>query len=244
MHRTRRLAALCILVVAGCRSTGPSLGVGEHLSYPGFETFPTPRTFDGPGLVFRIDDKGSRFPVTQLAVSVEPAGEEEFPRLSQQSNWNAGLVASFLSTTLNLDASSKYTLEICIGTGSRERTFDDAIDEALGKADVTFKTGSRYFIIRETIATPSMSLKLLDNDETSAKLKAELDKKVSSDAELKWKWNSQEKVTLVSDFKIPHRVFFLAEELLPPGHPVVGEGKIRRLSVKPGEVQWTSEARD
>jgi hypothetical protein len=230
-----------LALLTGCRSTGAPVGVGEHLSYPGFETFPTPRTFDGPGLVFRVDNTGKKFSVTQLPVRVEPVGEEEFPKLSQKSNWSAGLVANFLSIVLNLDASSKYTLEVSLGRGSRERTFDDAVDEALKEADIRFRRDNRYYIIRETIATPSVSLRLLDNDEASAKLKAEIDKKVSGDVEVDWRWGSEEKVTLVSDFAQPHRIFFLVDELLPPGHPVVGEGTIRRLPVAPGDVRWDSE---
>lgn len=239
-HCSSSLSLLALLALAGCNSLDrSSFDVGTHLRYPGFETFPTPRSFDGPGHVFRVDGAGKKFTVTQLGVRVDPVGEEEFPEYHQKSDWGANAVAKFMSVALSAGMSSDYTLEVSLGPGSRERTYDLDIDEQLLAAQLDFKPGNRYYVVRETIAVPWVKMTLLDTNEANARLRNAIDKKIIDDATLGWSWTSNDKVSLVRSFRTPHRLFFLADELTPSN---VAEKQVRRQTPPMGSVAWASES--
>jgi hypothetical protein len=55
--------------LVGCsRPVKPDLD--KVVVFEDFDTYPTPRTFDGPGYVFRVDKEKKKFPVLKLKVKV------------------------------------------------------------------------------------------------------------------------------------------------------------------------------
>jgi hypothetical protein len=118
----------------------------------GFQTFPTPRTFDGPGTVFRIAEDRTKFPVTTLIVRVQQVGKEQFANSTQTGQWTLGALLKFWGAQEILSdpevsgkAGSSFQLTIQIGEGSRERTDDSEVAAALKAASIDYRDGSHYF---------------------------------------------------------------------------------------------------
>jgi hypothetical protein len=148
------------VTLAGCRTKGGELGIDPIVQYPGFKTFATPRTFDGPGTLFRIDEQGTRFPVAKLGVSVDDAGTETLPSTEWKKTWGLNAVLQYITLgTVSGEASHATTLTVRFGPARRERTFDDDIDRAI-VSHGTWKEGSTYYVIRETIAFTTLEYEL------------------------------------------------------------------------------------
>src|SRR4051812_16481017 len=64
------------------------------ISYQGFQPFPTPREFDGPGTVFRKDGDVVYF-VTSLPVKVDVAGKETLVSGKVNGKWNGNLLSQY-----------------------------------------------------------------------------------------------------------------------------------------------------
>src|ERR1700730_1320420 len=91
------VATVAVLLFSGCPPKPPKpLSTLPDLGLTGFQTFPTPRTFDGPGTVFRITRERIRFPVTRLNVPVEQAGDESFANYTKKVEWSLGFVLKYL----------------------------------------------------------------------------------------------------------------------------------------------------
>jgi hypothetical protein len=215
--------ACSLIFLAGC-SSSKLTDISRSLRYEGFDTFPTPRTFDGPGYVFRIEKQSKKkFPVTELNVKREPpVGQEAFPSYNQIVRWSATLVASYLGapetviTTASADASNDVDVQIKLGLGKRYRVYDDAVEEALKSARIRFREDSDYYVVREAIAVPTISVILARKATATAGIRAMFQKIVDTTANVHWE--DQSKASLIQDFgQQPHYVFFTVDRVVPSG---------------------------
>jgi hypothetical protein len=81
------------------------------LHYPGFQTWPTLRDFDGPGTVFTVRD-GAFDVVGKTSVAPTLAGNEVLGELRSSGDWNANVLEKFLGPTLRIEAKSRTNIEV------------------------------------------------------------------------------------------------------------------------------------
>jgi hypothetical protein len=247
-------SGLCVTLIAvastGCQRPGPVAIVGHSIELdPGFQVFPTPRTFDGPGTVFRVDQNHTRYPVTELRVQVKDVGEEQVGTYAKHSSWKLSALANFLGAIKNLlvdpsvsaDLSKTINSTFEFGEGHRERIVDEKeLNDSLNKSGVTFRKDSRYFVIYETIAVPKIKVVITNGSELSAEAKADLKKVANADIGIKG--DSESEFALIKNFDKPFRVFYTAEEILPGGVGLNENGGAEIVKLKPEEQPvWSDE---
>lgn len=230
--------------LAACAGTG-RITIEEGVKLSGFQTFPTPRTFDGPGTVFRIARDRTRFPVTKLNVPVDQVGDERFANYTKTGVWSLAAVLKYLGApqllsdaqvSANFGSSLELTLQI--GQGNRERTYDADVKAALKAASIEYRGDSRYYIIRETIGVSDLSYRFTKKKDLTSGVTAAIKKVVDATGNLKWVGSEQ--TDLVQKFDRPHRVFYTAEEILPPTGLLGAEPERRRVTEP---LEWATENR-
>lgn len=249
LFATARSIGVAGLLSAFCAPANTSITLSDaDLKYPGFQTFPTPRTFDGPGTVFRLTADQHRFTVTLLKAKVDKVGTEEFPDYSSDVQWTLGVLVNFLKVRLlsgpeaGAEVGRQVHLNVRLGTGYRERTYDDDIDQALRSAHLVFRRDSRYFIIREAIAVDSLSISANPSTKAGVDAHATLEKIATAEGSVHWQDDTHK--SLVRTFAPPHYVFYLVDEILPPGTGVSGNSDPRRYRLTDEDLRWTDESAD
>jgi hypothetical protein len=234
---------LLISLLAGCE-TPPPITLENNVNLRGFSTFPTPRTFDGPGTLFRIDKDGTKFPVAKLAIPVEVVGNEVFANYTRETSWSLGGFLKFVGAIrvlsdaqLSANMESTVNLTLQIGQGDRERTYDNEIAAALKDASVKYRGDSRYYVIRETIAVREISYNLTRGNNSLSTITVSINKAIDGSGSLKWVDSRQSE--LKQTFDQPHRVFYTVEEVLPSGTGFFG-GEPKRIRVYE-PLQWRIE---
>ncbi len=245
----RMILIVLSLVVAisatfgGCGSLSPNITVSGALTYPGFDTFPTPRTFDGPGSIFRIDEDGRHFPVAQLNVPIEHPGDEAFSEYIGVGNWTLEALAQFIRGSYlgegGLNAKKFASVVVKLGAGRRERSLGKYIDSAIAKERIDFewRAGSRYYVVVETISVKDIEYSVFDAAGQSAALRGTFNALLS--AGIGVESGRLEGRSLVQRFPEWHRVFYLADEISPPALGVTEAAPKRMLAQKP--LVWMSE---
>jgi hypothetical protein len=161
---------LIAFAMMGCQGVRPP--VAEPLAAEGFEAFPTPRAFDAPGTIYRVDSGGKRFEVSTLPVSPRARGEEAIPKMTRTSEISlkqlvetlgAKAAALPVKATSNLSSTSSTTVEST--SGVRTVLSDDELNAALSAWATNTRPapGNTYYVIRETIAAPGVTYKVSQN---------------------------------------------------------------------------------
>src|SRR5262245_38854124 len=81
-------------LLAACVSPVATVEVNP-IRYEDYLTFPSPRTLDKPGTVFRVTPDGIKLPVRTLTVVTEP-GAVAFPVFEAEYRMSAGVFAGML----------------------------------------------------------------------------------------------------------------------------------------------------
>ena len=101
---------LILLAVVGIVAAGTAILLAPHwwvktnrtiitlaglppISYPGFQLWPTPRTFDQPGAAFIL--KGDRIEHVADLLENKKVGVESLVSATTSGTWNGGLLAQF-----------------------------------------------------------------------------------------------------------------------------------------------------
>jgi hypothetical protein len=206
----------------------------------GFQTFPTPRTFDGPGTVFRIDESGAKFIVVELKIPYEEAGMEQIGTYSRQKQWTIAALVNFLGGHGSNEGSETIESLMKFGEGHRRRITDTDIDQALEKEQIKYKPRNEYFVIHETIAVPSLDVDFRHSESLSPEVKVAFDEAIKAGSALKWSDTS--KRSLVKTFRELHNVFFTADKILPPALGAVSPGRPELIKLDPSEQPiWKTE---
>ncbi|CAM4111653.1 hypothetical protein [Pseudoalteromonas byunsanensis] len=211
------LTIICILSLFSCTNTPqPPVGI---LSSEGFAAFTTPRSFDNPGTVYRINENGKRFKVTEIQVPIEN-GMEELPKLSSLQTMSLGqLLQSIgassdkLSASIKLNLSRTKSILLEANTGKRFTTRDDDVDNAFiaWAATAKPKDNSRYFIIRETVATKQLNYKV--QSDWLNELKLDTDALELAGYEGNASVNGQDILEMNREFSDYRNVWYKAEEV-------------------------------
>lgn len=231
-----------VALVAWWRMPNPVITpLADKLQYPGFQTFPTPRTFDAPGTIFRIDESGTRFPVALLPVKLE-MGKEAFATYISTTRWKLSALVKFIGdigVEAMAEVSSPLTLKVALGRGEREWTFDADVDQALKNAIINYRMESKYYVIRETISVPSITYDFSGSGEFNTTAKQAIDEVAKGKQHLSWSNSSQN--TLIESFDRPYRIFYTADEILIPE---LGAAQVepQRIPVK-YTIVWSAEER-
>lgn len=130
----------------------------------GWQFYARPNTLEPVGYVFRIDEHGVRFPVTQFPVETVE-GVEAGVKVQQRIELKAGVLARFLELLdLSADTSAgrARVLDFEIHEPIRVSSMDVAIEGALRDFldGFTAKKGHRYYVIRQTRSATSMTYSL------------------------------------------------------------------------------------
>lgn len=212
------ISLLFVALEVGCSQRGTTTSVHEkHFSYPDFKTFPTPRTFDAPGTIFRIDREGHKFTVMQLQVPVSK-GNEALTSYTESGAWTLKGLLHFLSlhnSKVSSDANMNlnHAVKVKLSGGLRERTLDTDVDAAIQRSQLAFRGDSKYYIIRETIAVSAIDYDFEENVDTNTGVSAQLlsffRQLPAGKVDYVLSSTSQRSLNLV--FKAPHRLFYTVD---------------------------------
>jgi len=217
----RRTSLISILLgsalLAGCPSA--PLKPPSPVSSEGFEPFATPRSFNGPGTIFRLDEAGKLFPVAGIRFEVQEGVEVipkmTFARVLSLSQFLEALGASTatIPASVRANLSRTTTANVESTTAKRRYVFDEDIEPAMLKWASTAKPigGSTYFLIRETIVTPGLVYKVDRN--WLASLNVDIKVLKAAGYTVEPKGSSADTLEMSAVFSEPLNVWFKAERI-------------------------------
>jgi len=239
-----KLSSLVFLVTAliACETTpnGPITPVEVE----GFKPFPSVRTFDKSGRIFRIDPEGNYWKVALLEVNPQ-VGDEILPKVMAKTEISLeqvletiGVAAAEVPANLhaNITKSREFVTESV--NGQREFLDDSQVDPLLSEAfkDIIVRKNNRYYLIRETILSEQLNYRSSKSWLVDAGVEAEFKEVVKGKADLNW--GDQEEFSLNKNFDQPLRIWYKAERIeverplgIGPGQPV----KMKTIQVNPDE---------
>lgn len=241
VHSFRRNALLfvatTIVIGLGCKEG--TFGLQDSLSVPGFQTFPSIRTFDGPGTIFRVAKDGTKYPATTLTVPVVPRGDETYPEIERTGTGDLDAALTFIGLPDSARATKRVavTMHARIGPGTRFSTFDTAVDSALATTRIDWRSGSKYYLIRETIAVASLQFSATQTTSSEGTWAAVIGKLVRLGGKIAGQDSTS--VSLDRAFNPIANVFYTAEEVLPPAPGMFTAPPARRPLHEP--LRWRKE---
>lgn len=219
-HAKRWLA-----IALGTFWTGSAVACAAHnsrvqeLRVPSFErgffAFPSPRVFDAPGTVFRIDLDGVRRPVADLSsLTRVTARPEAVPRLVVRSLIDGRAFVRWLGREdRGFGGSRLDSAYISLFGATREIAYEVAltavVDSAAKLVDWT-KSGAVY-LITETISADSVEIGFVRESVFSTSDSAS---SVSSSMGVAARWRPLTSSRLAIRFMQPHRILYKAEQLV------------------------------
>lgn len=227
------LSALAAFVLRPWESSRPEL-------FPDFKMFPSARTFDAPGTVFRINPDGTRFDVIDLSSRIPTSGgDESIPEQMGHRKLSGEAISDFLSAKGSASASGSDSYDVFLSlTGvRREKIFDTDLDKVLATAlgGIVLRRDSRYYVIRETIAARAISYRLTSSDAASAHIKVDQQKIANGNAKLER--TSSGETRLVVSFEAANRIFYKPEEIKFESSGITGTLTVTRSPVT-ADLAW------
>jgi hypothetical protein len=203
--------------------------------FPDFQMFPSARTFDPPGSIFRINHDGIRYDVADISSEVATTGGfEDIPdqtgRRRVDGNFLGGLLNDRASGSVS--ASGSYIVSLKVSGAVRESTSDLNLDRALALAlkEVSLRTDNRYFIIRETIAVRQVDYELATADLESVAAKVGVTPASNSKVALKQLDSGSS--ALIGRYETPYRLFYKVEQIQFNSNGLNGDLKLSREPVR------------
>jgi len=236
------LVLLPLVLIVACEKAGP--GPGTVLETEGFKAFPSPRTFDPPGRIYRVDPTGSVFGVTSLKLKSQQ-GKEEIADYKDTTDISLkqvletiGVPATKFPVVAALDFERKRRFETKSVSGVREFVDDEQVDQQLPLAlgSITIRDDNQYYIIRETVMTDNIDYVSEKSWLVSLGLDAEFQNVVKAHSDLNW--GTGKTFSLKKKFDGLRRVWYKAERLvieLPLGAAPGQLPLVKRGKVAPGE---------
>lgn len=181
----------------------------------GFQMFLTPRTFDAPGKIFRVNSDKTSFEVSALSVTTT-GGEETLG--SGIRKVSAGFLANFISLPVkgNMNLSKNVQMQYKVeGPALREITSDVDVFKKLNdemKA-IPWQPNNDYYVMRETIAAKNIQFSF--DDDAIAALGGEAVVKELGGSTIKGevKWESKAQYQLSEKYTAPHRICYKADRI-------------------------------
>lgn len=213
--------------------------VPQGPKFEDFKVFASPRSFDPPGRIYRVQPDGQVFGVVTLQITPQ-SGVEAIPKIETRTNFSlkelletVGVAADELPASVSAEIKQKreVTFE---GLDAKREFLDDAdLDNILPKvfADIKIRPDNKYYVIRETISSDDVSYKMekswILNAGFDAKFKDIVKNKTNLD------WGSGENFSMNKKFNQPLRIWYKAE-LLTIDRPLgMGPGQLPSVERRP-----------
>jgi hypothetical protein len=245
------------LPIIGCGSRGKEVTLRPNdVKYKDFDTYGTPREFDGPGTVYRVDRKGRQYHVYDLPVKLpHPLPREDLVQASGSRTFTLGVLADLfnvgsppLGLRFGADAKRVAVTSINLGEGYRARPDDGGqIDRLLAQASrekwFDFVPKNRYFVVRETVQVPQMHYSLAEWTNAYASFLAKFPQVQASGSTTQGSVGgsaSQSAITVQTigrTYSAPRNLFYLPDEVYPPTAGIASgpPAEPRRVPVSPEE---------
>lgn len=230
---------LLCAVLYGCTASNV---IGPGVIYEGFKVFASPRSFDPPGRIYRVQQDGQVFGVVTLLIKPK-SGVEAIPKIETKANFSlkelletVGVTADELPASVSAEITRKREVTFEGFDAKREYLDDADLDKVLPQAfaDITIRPDNKYYLIRETISSDNINYKMekswILNTGFEVNFKDILKNKVNLN------WNSGENFSMNKKFNQPLRIWYKAESLSIDKPLGIGSGQlpiVKRESLKP-----------
>ena len=212
------------------------------LAYPGFQVWPTPRTFDQPGTAFVRD--GDQF-VYAGKVPVEPEdfGPEMLFAANTTDNWNGSMLAQYMGTTpakLKVKSDQKITVKVELRGAERWRIDPQETELSLNSFKWPTESGGR-FVVMEAIAVRGIDYDVsIDGNQGGAVETPDL---TDAKGSLSLKESKADGWSAHQSFPVPYYIFFVTKEVKPKSQGPGEDYKLWTLEPVDGPLTWTHEER-
>jgi len=216
LHVSILAGASCVL---GCSTApGPRSITDAPVFEAGFQVFPSPRTFDPPGTIFRIDPDQVRHPIADLSgmLAIVPQ-EEAIPRLSVQGTFNVGAFLSWLSGERRLLQYQRVdSVTVVVAGARREQAFEANLGKVLDSARrvIDWNRPGKVYLITETVSADSVQIRL--STSVAVLIGDSLKTDSASSHGIAVQWRPQRATDISLRFPKPYRVFYKVEQLVRP----------------------------
>lgn len=238
------LGAIAFIAYQGC-STAPSpRTITEGPVFErGFQIFPSPRTFDAPGTIFRIDSDDVRHPVADLSGLLQIVPQEEaIPRMTVKGMFNTGFFFSWLrGANRSLQYQRVDSASVGVSGAKREQAFEVNLQKVVDSARhvIDWKKSGKVYLITETILADSVQIHLSTSIRVT--LGDSLKRDSASTHGIAVHWEPQRAADLSLHFPKPYRVFYKVEQLVrPAGFEQDSLSTLAALPVS-GSLFWKQE---
>lgn len=177
-------AITCSLLVistslVACASNPPVVPGTASVFGPGWQCLLVPTSFDGPGTIFSVDQKGVKYHVADLSSQpqvVVQQGAAAMGTYHETETLGSNIILSLLdkaipgaSASLSATAGLTRTTDVEYGDLIYEITYQPATDYAVQwfNQNVHPDNDTRYFFVREAYDAGSVKYDLSDNDVAS-----------------------------------------------------------------------------
>lgn len=184
----------------------------------GFQIFPSPRTFDAPGTIFRVDSDQVRHPVADLSgmLAIVPH-EEAVPRLSVQGAFNVSAFLSWLGGEKRLGQYQRVdSVTVAVIGAKREQAFEANLDKVLDSARhiIDWRRPGKVYLITETVLADSVQIRL--STSTGIVVGDSLKTDSATAHGISVQWRPQRAAEISVRFPKPYRVFYKVEQVVRP----------------------------
>jgi|GEM_PF-5906470 len=179
--------------------------------YEGFQTWPTPRDFDGPGTLFTVEE-GYLNVVGHVKAKPQIVGNEFLSRIDDSHLWKAGVLQSFLGKFVDLAADTNINISARFEAKGAERwrvipaEFQEEIREVAER-----NAPQSLFIISESISVKEIAYTLSKRDVSS--FEQSLDGSSSSGVKFTSFAENGDNVMLVQKFEKPMFLFYRTQSV-------------------------------
>lgn len=236
------LSTLLVLtgLLSGCSTSPSPANLADAPTFErGFQIFPSPRTFDPPGTIFRVDSAGIRRPVVDLSglLTITPQAEA-IPSIAVRGRFSSGAFFAWLGDRQrSIEAERADSALVVVAGAKRERAYEVELRKLLDSAATIIDWGrsGRLYLITETIAADSVHILLSSEANLGVRDSLQLDSVKTRGVRVGW--SPQRATEIALRFATPHRIFYKVEQLargeaLEPG----GFRRVIRLPVE--AVVW------
>ena len=223
-----------LITLGACAHSGPASLAQAPTYERGLQVFPSPRTFDPPGTIFRVDREGVRRPVVDLSglLNVVPR-DEAVPRLTVYGAFNAGAYFSWLGVSaVSAELEHLDTAVVEVGGAKREEAFEVDLRRLVDSAAhvIDWRKPGEVYLITETVLADTVDLTLSISIRTAVGNTLKADSARARGVTVRW--TPQSRTHLSLRFGRPYRVFYKAEQLSrSSGIENDSTPKIRRLPI-------------
>jgi hypothetical protein len=208
------------------------------LRYPGFQTWPTLRDFDGPGTVFEIRD-GAFEVIGKVSDPPTFAGDEFLGELHASGSWKAGVLEQFLGKLLEINANSNTLIDVGFEpVGVQRWRIDPASASSKIRELLRSQHGTSPLLISESISVREVTCIIKREILVDGRSRIEKDK--TGFLELTDADNSRGELKLIRKFEVPYYLFYRPTKInVLPG---LSETQILYTSLST-DLHWNRERR-